>query len=264
LISAALLFNNNGLADLWDDIDPWVRNQFVENQLSPARSDMMMRQAAKQEKWTPGLYVSTERLQERAVGTFTGTPRINEWGSGMSNCCIASGARCVYQVWKNILREQDGKLKINLPLNRASKWADVDSHIPYTGRVDVHVKEPVELSIRIPKWVKPAEARVQVVNTVARASNTIQDREVEWDGRYVKVGRVNPRDVVKLTFPIGERSEQSAVLPERSTLIIKGNEVVAVSPPGISCPTYQREHYRTDTTRWRNTQRFVSREELDW
>ena len=34
-------------------------------------------------------------------------------------------------------------------LNRASKWADVDSHVPHTGEMDVKVKQPVALSVHI-------------------------------------------------------------------------------------------------------------------
>ena len=32
------------------------------------------------------------------------------------------------------------RLSVNLLLNRASPWVDVDSHIPYEGRVDLKVK----------------------------------------------------------------------------------------------------------------------------
>ena len=41
----------------------------------------------------------------------------------------------------------------------ASLWADVDSHIPYRGRVEVHMKQDLELEIRIAEWVSPKEAR---------------------------------------------------------------------------------------------------------
>jgi hypothetical protein len=44
---------------------------------------------------------------------------------------------------------------VNLLLNRASAWADLDSYIPYEGRVDVRVKRDCELAVRIPEWVKP-------------------------------------------------------------------------------------------------------------
>ena len=42
------------------------------------------------------------------------------------------------------------KLRVDLLLNRASAWGDVESHIPYIGQIDVKIKKPVALSIRIP------------------------------------------------------------------------------------------------------------------
>ncbi len=44
----------------------------------------------------------------------------------------------------------------------------------------------------------------------------------------------------------------------------KGNEVVAIDPPGRYCPLYAREHYRQNKTRWREIERFVSQEQLYW
>ena len=91
-----------------------------------------------------------------------------------------------------MLRYQDGKLRINLLLNRASKWADVDSYIPYLGRVDVKIKQVVDLSIRIPEWATPTETRCTVND---------EDRNLEWRGRYAKVGSVKPGNVAILTLP---------------------------------------------------------------
>ena len=264
MISVALLLTRSGLGDHWDEVDRWVRNQFAENQLSPSRAEWMMRYADKQDprKLTP--FETNEKLLERTIGAFTGTPRPNEYGFGAGNCCTENGTRAIYYVWESILTHQDGRLNVNLLLNRASKWADVESHVPYTGQVDVRVKEPMDLSIRIPEWVKVSDARVQIKSFKGGFGETTEDRSVTWDGRYAKVGRVKPRDVVMLTFPIAERTDSSSVLPERCKLIRKGNEVVAVAPPGQDCPLYQRDHYRVDDTRWRKVQRFVSREHLAW
>lgn len=264
MITTAALLSRSGIADHWDDVDRWVRNQFAENQLSPSRSDWMLRYAKSQPARKPGPYDSSERMQERTIGSFTGTPRPNDWGFAWSNCCTENGTRSMYHVWQDILNHQDGKLKVNLLLNRASRWADVDSHIPYTGQVDVRVKEPVDLSVRIPEWVKPADVRVQVKNQQPGFGATAEDRQVEYQGRYAKVGAVKPGDVVMLTFPIAEQTYTCNVLPERCSVILKGNDVVAISPPGKNCPLFQRDHYRVNATRWRKVQRFVSQENLYW
>ena len=54
------------------------------------------------------------------------------------------------------------------------------------------------------------------------------------------------------------------VQKEKYTLVRKGNDVVAIDPPGKYGPLYQREHYRADDTRRRRSERFVSTEQIYW
>ena len=171
----------------------------------------------------------------------------------MMGCCTVYGANCLYWVWEHILHHRDDKLKVNLLMNRASEWADIDSYIPYEGRVDVRVKKAVDLSVRIPEWVKVRETRCQLNG---------QERMLGWDGRYAKVGSVKPGDVAELSFPIFERTDRVWIEKKQYTLIRKGNEVVSIDPPGVYHPLYQREHYRQNKARMRKVTRFVSEETL--
>jgi len=152
-------------------------------------------------------------------------------------------------------RYEAGNLKVNLLLNRASQWADVDSHIPYVGQVDVKIKKAVKLSIRIPEWVNPVDVRIRVNN---------KDIQVKCNGRYALVGDVAPGNVVTMTFPIAERADTIWVEKHQYNIVRKGNEVVAMDPPGEYCPLYQRDHYRKNSTRWRKMERFVSNEQIHW
>ena len=101
--------------------------------------------------------------------------------------------------------------------------------------MDVKVKQPVELSVRIPEWVAPGDTRCRVNDG---------ERSVSWDGRYAQVGLVQPSDVVTLTFPIAERTDVVHIEKQRFTLVRKGNDVVSIDPPGRYYPLYQRQHYR--------------------
>ena len=67
-----------------------------------------------------------------------------------------------------------------------------------------------------------------------------------------------------LTFPICERTVTEMLGCVLYTLVIKGNDVVFIDPPGRNCPLYQRTHYRRNETRWRNMGRFVPRECMKW
>ena len=255
MIALGLRLTGAGLGDYWDDVDRWVRNTFAEGQLTLTRGDWMQRYASTLLASGPtARYETIERVIERNVGAF-GFPTANDWGTYIMHCCTGNATRAIYYVWQSMLTHTDGNLRVNLLLNRPSKWADVESHIPYTGQVDVKVKQPVNLSIRLPEWVKPDEARVRV-NDV--------DRRADWEGRYALVGAVVPGDVATMTFPIAERTNTVWIEKESYTLVRKGNDVVAIDPPGRACPLYQREHYRVNGTRWRKMDRFVSEEEITW
>ena len=131
----------------------------------------------------------------------------------------------------------------------------MDSYIPYEGRVDIKVKQPVELAVRIAEWVRPAEARAEV-NGEARA--------VSWDGRYARLGAVRPGETATITFPLPERTDLVGIQKRKYTLVRRGNDVVDIFPRGRYYPFYRREHYRSGQTRWRKLTRFVSNEQIAW
>ena len=261
MIALGLKLSEGKVGDYWDDVDRWVRNMFAEGQLR--RIDWIERVASD----LPPAQIdetcqTTERVAERNLGAFASWPKANDWydadhfyGRGIMHCCTGNGTRAIYYIWEHILSHDAGKLKVNLLLNRASPWADVDSHIPYVGQVDVKVKQEVDLAMRIPEWVTPEQVRVGVGDV---------DRRVDWDGRYAGVGAVRPGDVVTMTFPMADRTDTVSIEKEEYRLTRKGNEVVAIDPPGRYCPLYLRDHYRENSTRWRKIERFVSDEQIYW
>lgn len=196
-----------------------------------------------------------DRVPECNLGAFAGWPAANDRGWGIMHCCAGNGTRALYYIWEHILTCTDDRLQVNLLLNRASAWADVDSHLPYTGRVDVRAKQPVELAVRLPEWVAPEQVRVQVDG---------QDRRAGCAGRYARVGRVGPDQVARLDFPIAERRDEVWIEKQRYTLIRRGNEVVHIDPQGRHCPLCQRDHYRQGETLWRQVERFVPDRPVDW
>ena len=51
---------------------------------------------------------------------------------------------------------------------------------------------------------------------------------------------------------------------QKYTLLMKGNDVITIDPPGQTCPLFRRDHYLTNTTRWRKMERFVSNERIHY
>jgi hypothetical protein len=157
----------------------------------------------------------------------------------------------LYYVWESILNYEKSRreLKVNLMLNRTSPWADVDSYVPYTGRVEIKVKRPLEsLKVRAPKWVdKP-----QVVCRVGG-----QARRIAWDGNYLDAGSLHPGQNVTLEFPIQERREKLESLSFKYEAVFRGNDCVELTPGGEYYTLFQRDHYRQDRPRYAKARRFA-------
>ena len=206
---------------------------------------------------------TTDRVMERTLGAFSTYPSANDWlGFGhpnkaltITNCCGGSGARGLYFVWKEMLTFRKGKLKVHLLLNRASKWADVESYIPYNGRVDIKIKQDLVLEVRLPEWVEPKDVKCEVSGKA---------RELTFDGRYANVGEVQEDQVVQVTFPIFERTDRVTIQGADYTIVRRGNDVVWIDPPGKYVPFYQRGHYRNGKPLYRKVSRFVSDEDFFW
>jgi len=50
------------------------------------------------------------------------------------------------------VRESQGVAQVNLLLNRASPWLDIDSYLPYQGKVVIRNKTARLIAVRIPRW----------------------------------------------------------------------------------------------------------------
>jgi hypothetical protein len=288
LITAALKLAEIGYDEYLDDVDRWVRNQFAENQMMradwiyrlienhrvPADTvEVKVREKGEGHALRPGNPIPLpvlspgqlgDRVPERHIGTFAGWPSANDYALwdpeehghlGSMHCCTANGNRTIYYVWDHILGYREGTLRVNLLLNRASPWADVNSYIPYEGQVDVLMKESCRLEIRIPEWVKPGEVACEVNE---------EDRALSFQGRYAQVGDVARGDTVSMSFPIAERTLHTKIGGLPYTVVIKGNSVVFIDPPGKHYPLYQRDHYREDKVRWVKRERFVADQVIHW
>jgi len=275
MIQVAIMLSNLGY-DYWDDADRWFRNQLAENQftntcwLTDGHIDYSLAEITKAHSdrfYRAGRY-TTDNVAERAIGGFASHPSANdlighpEFIVSLANCCNASGLRGIYCIWRDMLSYDEGKLLINLLFNRASKWADINSYLPYEGRVDIHAKQKIDLEVRLPGWTDKSKANCTVDG---------KDREITFDGRYAKVGSVEESQTAIITFPITERTEkihvQGPPLPGQEneyTVIFRGNTIVSIDPPGEYIPLYQRGHYRTGQTLWRKVDRFVPDQEFAW
>jgi hypothetical protein len=264
MLTLAVKLSAGGVADYWDDVDRWVRNQFAEQQLT--NTDWVYRMAERQPHKAVQPNETAERVPERNVGAFAGwaapndfTHRYLGYEASMMHCCMGNGTRAMYYVWEHILDHNDDGLRVNLLLNRASAWGDVYSSIPYEGRVEIKMKKSCrDVSMRVPEWIESGSVHVKAT----RNGNLLP---LAWEGRYVRtIDPVSAGDVVVLQFPIELQTVKQTIAGTPYVLEIKGNTVVSISPGGENGPLYRREYMKADKAPTTRLKRFVSEQPVLW
>src|SRR5262249_24786622 len=77
MLGLAVKLSTAGLADYWDDVDRWVRNQFAEQQLTS--TDWVYRLAERSPHKPVAPNETSDHVPERNVGAFAGWAAANDW-----------------------------------------------------------------------------------------------------------------------------------------------------------------------------------------
>ena len=110
-------------------------------------------------------------------------------------CCNANMMLAMHKAWDSIVRFEDGLAQVILLLNRASPWVDIDSYLPYEGKVVLRNKKAERMSVRMPLWVDRNAVRCLVNG---------QEIPLRWLGRQLQIADLQPHDAVTITFPMVE------------------------------------------------------------
>jgi len=221
MVALAVKLSDAGVGEYWEDVDRYVRNQLVEQQfVSQALVEQCSAAGPPHDAKPPR--ETNDRVIERNLGGFAGhgdvTTLPNAW---IMHCCTGNATQALYYAWEGIVRDQGhGTATVNLLLNRASPWLDVESDLPYEGKVLIRNKTAERMLIRIPNWVSREEVQCSV--DAANLRN-------EWIGNYLVVGRLTPEDRVTIEFPIVEETFQATLDGATHTMDLRGNTVVRVS-----------------------------------
>lgn len=252
IISLAIKLTDAGVGDYWEDVDQYIRNHGSEMQITP--DDIPHLQNIAQGKPNPPTYSgeTSDDVIDRSIGAFSNhVPPLKVSTSG---CCTPWGQMGIFYAWDATLRYSDDTARINLLLNRASPWMDVDSHIPYEGKVVLRNKAARQALVRIPVWVDQKTVECRVGNKSVRPA---------WFGRYLRFEGLKSGDLVTIDFPVEETTEYWTAPPQRSfpgytlltvmpqgtryTCKFKGNTLVELTPPlapGSWLYQQRREQYR--------------------
>jgi DUF1680 family protein len=132
-------------------------------------------------------------------------------------------------VWDSILTRTTDETRVNLLLNRASPWLDVESFLPVEGKVVLRIKDAPRVAIRMPEWCSLAGLALRVND---------RPRTPLIEGLWVRLGWLSPGDIVSVTFPVPERTVHRVLGEVPYALVLRGSSVVSISPPGVAYPLY--------------------------
>ena len=261
LAALAIRLSDYGLGDYWDDVDALARNQLVEQQfirpdiLQSISNSCTEKDAC--EKDPPPGKLCYDNVIERSIGVYGGvaTPTAVP-GAWVMHCCTSNATQGLYAVWEGTLRENGDTAIVNLLLNRAGRLADVDSWLPFEGRVVVRVKSARRLAVRLPAWIDERGLRIQL------SGRPIHPPRI---GRYMLFEDLHPRDTIELAFPVSETTASYTVnahspAEQVYNCTFRASTLVDISPRdqnSTSYPLYQRHHLRTASAPMKRVTRFV-------
>ena len=270
MIDIALMLSEAGVGDYWDDIDSMVRNHLVEHQmLDRERLEHIVAHSPKFEM-RPGIH-NTENVIDRNIGAFASCAEPTKMYAWWTMCCNANMMLAMHKAWDSIVRFDNGQAQVNLLLNRASPWVDIDSYLPYEGKVVLKNKQARRMSVRMPLWVDRKAVRCQV------NGDEIPPR---WLGRQLQIEDLQANDTITIAFPMVETTERHTERTYGTTFTchFKGNTLIDISPrpeefslkrissddgaftelnKEMAYPLYQREHLEANKARTREVTRYV-------
>jgi hypothetical protein len=237
----AVLLSDAGLGDYWDDVDSITRNHLVEQQVNDLS---LMRKVSG---------TNNDTLLKRFMGGFgNAAPTGLNRQCSIAGCCSGNCAHALYYAWHGITRFDGSLATINLFLNRVSPWMDIDSYVPYKGKVVLHNKTAKAALVRIPSWVEIERVRSRVNGVNARPARA---------GRHLLFDSLHPSDVVELEFPMEMSTDRYGIADTEYTVTFKGSTVVDITPRETDSdvyPLYRRSRYRQNKAPIVEVRRFIS------
>src|SRR5262249_33303385 len=139
----------------------------------------------------------------------------------VAGCCSANGAMGLYYAWHGITRFDQGIATVNLFLNRASSWMDVDSYLPYEGKVVLRNKQATSANVRVPAWVESSNLKTFVNDRETKPSRV---------GNYLLFQQLKKGDELRLEFPVPATTDKYTIAGKQYTLTFRGSTLVDISP----------------------------------
>jgi hypothetical protein len=267
LVAMTIKMSRAGIGDYWDDADRIIRNHLAESQY--LRRDLLERVMQNSPKAQPQGHpnqVSTDKVLDRTLGTMASYLMPTSNIGRTMQCCTCNAARGIAYAWDGILDADGDRVQVNLLLNRASPWLDVNSYLPFEGKVVILNKTARRVAVRIPSWVNRRKIQASVNGS---------RRQAGWIGAYQVFDDLKPGDAVQIEFPVLQQTVHLTAKtgpkgPNQNTtyaITFRGNTVVDITPRDQSpaaYPMYQRDAMKADKAPMKTVQRHATTKVAKW
>lgn len=273
MIALAIRLSDAGVGDYWDDASHYVRNEFVEMQFtrrddlqaaSEHYRDLTAEELRGRDELVypiPGL-VTTDNVIERSLGMFSAGGNPTQARPTAALCCVGNCTNAIYYAWDAIVRNSGSSAQVNLLLNRASAGLDVESYLPYQGKVVLRTKGVEKVALRVPVWVSRKDLRFRV---------NASDAAPAWIGNYASFSGLKAGDVIQAEFTVPEETAVytlASASPEKYVCKFRGDTCLEVSGPddyAVGYPVYRnRAQFRKTEAPVKTAQLYVAPKLYSW
>jgi hypothetical protein len=240
-VGLAVTLANHGHPEYWGDVERTVRNQLIENQVvdgswlhsDAARPDTDQftwraigeRMAGGYAGWSSPTHILAAR---ETLGAHWGGAELKNKTRAFQNCCGGSGTHAYFIAWKNASRVAEGKLSVNLLMDKLLPEAEIRSYQPYQGLLTIFLKAPLIVRVRIPEFTQGTAMMAE--------ANGVEIPAVTW-GNYLELGSQPAGTLLKISYPLPIYDEEVSIgnpgfrhYHYRATW--KGDTVVKMEPLG--------------------------------
>lgn len=217
----------SGYKNYWNDINLFIRNQFIENQVR--YTDYVVCDNS----IPNGNGITYRDIDKRMVGGFTGGSEPNSISltrfRSIAGCCVGTAPVSLKAVWDIVFTEEDGAFVLNIPCDKKTDAVSVESFIPDEGRIILTANKDCRAGFRIYDWMgKDISFKLNGKNADAELTDIVL-----FD---LKSG-----DTVELFFPIETVAKKETVRGTEFTVYWRGCDVVDMTPRGEHVRLYQRD-----------------------
>ncbi len=224
-IHLALSQARTGRTEFFDDAERAVRNHLIESRVrhgewlpSPpnAANDNLIRRSSVGDAavgayagWSSPNHILAydEWLPDQWIKSPELAPIFLHKVRALQNCCGPSGPKALHIAWQHaaqiVATGGEKSLRVNLLLDRSLPEAEIRSHEPLEGCVEIYPREPLTtVALRCPSWVN----RKLMTATL---NGTPVPLRIE-DG-YAVVIDVNAANRLVIRYPLEEREERVVI-----------------------------------------------------